>query len=118
MTILNGIAQSINVYSSGKDLNMYLSGTYNISNANADMNVFGTLSNNITSVFGKLKNMSLNTLLNTIPGVNRNELDPMEMDGINKIPNIENQNIYRIFQAEIFGNIDGNNYVRSFKWIK
>ena len=118
MTILNGIAQSINVYSSGKDLNMYLSGTYNISNANADMNVYGTLSNNITSVFGKLKNMSLNTLLNTIPGVNRNELDPMEMDGINKIPNIENQNIYRIFQAEIFGNIDGNNYVRSFKWIK
>lgn len=118
MTILNGIAQSINVYSSGKDLNMYLSGTYNISNANADMDVYGTLSNNITSVFGKLKNMSLNTLLNTIPGVNRNELDPMEMDGINKIPNIENQNIYRIFQAEIFGNIDGNNYVRSFKWIK
>ena len=118
MTILSGIAQSINVYSSGKDLNMYLSGTYNISNANADMDVYGTLSNNITSVFGKLKNMSLNTLLNTIPGVNRNELDPMEMDGINKIPNIENQNIYRIFQAEIFGNIDGNNYVRSFKWIK
>ena len=62
--------------------------------------------------------MSLNTLLNTIPGINKTELDPMEMDGINKIPNIENQNIYRIFQAEIFGNIDGNSYVRSFKWIK
>lgn len=118
MTILNGIAQSINVYSSGKDLNMYLNGTYNISNANADMQVYGSLSNNITSVFGKLKNMSLNTLLNTIPGINKTELDPMEMDGINKIPNIENQNIYRIFQAEIFGNIDGNSYVRSFKWIK
>ena len=116
--IKNGIAQSINIYSSGKDLNMYLHGTYNFSNSNADMNVYGTLSNNITSVFGKLKNASLNTLLNTIPGINRNELDPAIMAEINKIPNINNQNIYRVFQAEIFGNIDGTNYVRSFKWVK
>ena len=118
INIKNGIAQSINIYSSGKDLNMYLHGTYNFSNSNADMNVYGTLSNNITSVFGKLKNASLNTLLNTIPGINRNELDPAIMAEINKIPNINNQNIYRVFQAEIFGNIDGTNYVRSFKWIK
>ena len=118
INILNGIAQKINIYSGGKDLNMYLTGTYNISNANADMDVYGTLSNNITSVFGKLKNMSLNTLLNTIPGVNKNELDPAETEEINKIPNLDEQNIYRIFHAEIFGNIDGNNYVRSFRWIK
>ena len=118
MTVKNGIAQSINIYSSGKDLNMYLHGTYNFANSNADMNVYGTLSNNMTSVFGKLKNASLNTLLNTIPGINRNELDPAIMAEINKIPNINNQNIYRVFQAEIFGNIDGTNYVRSFKWVK
>lgn len=118
MNISNGIAQNINIYSNGKDLNMYLKGTYNFSNAMADMNVYGTLSNNITSVFGKVKNVSLNTLLNTIPWINKNELDPETLSEINQIPNYGSQNIYRIFNAEIFGDINGNNYVRSFKWIK
>ena len=82
------------------------------------MTVFGTLSNNLTSVFGKVKNASLNSLLNTIPFMNKNELNPITMAEINKIPNIDTQNIYRIFTAEIFGDINGSNYVRSFKWIK
>lgn len=116
--IENGIAQNINVYSNGKDLNMYLKGTYKFSNAMADMKVYGTLSNNITNVFGKVKNVSLNTLLNTIPWINKNELEPETMAEINKIPNYGMQNTYRIFNAEIFGDINGNNYVRSFKWIK
>ena len=118
MYIKNGIAENINIYSNGKDLNMYLKGTYNFTNAMADMNVYGTLSNNITSVFGKVKNISLNTLLNTIPWINKDELDPETMSEINKIPNYGSQNIYRIFNAEIFGDINGNNYVKSFKWIK
>ena len=118
MNISNGIAQNINIYSNGKDLNMYLKGTYNFSNAMADMNVYGTLSNNITSVFGKVKNVSLNTLLNTIPWINKSELNPETLSEINQIPNYGSQNIYRIFNAEIFGDINGNNYVRSFKWIK
>lgn len=118
MLIADGIAQNINIYSNGKDLNMYLKGSYNFSNEIADMNVYGTLSTNITSVFGKVKNASLNTLLNTIPGVSINELNPLTMAEINKIPNIDTQNIYRIFKAEIYGDINGNDYVRSFKWIK
>ena len=116
--ISDGIVQNVNIYSNGKDLNMYLKGSYNISNALADMTVFGTLSNNLTSVFGKVKNASLNSLLNTIPFMNKNELNPITMAEINKIPNIDTQNIYRIFTAEIFGDINGSNYVRSFKWIK
>ena len=116
--ISDGIVQNVNIYSNGKDLNMYLKGSYNISNALADMTVFGTLSNNLTSVFGKVKNASLNSLLNTIPFMNKNELNPITMAEINKIPNIDTHNIYRIFTAEIFGDINGSNYVRSFKWIK
>jgi len=118
LNIENGIAQNINIYSNGQDLNLYLKGSYNFKNEIADMNVYGTLSNNITNVFGKVKNASLNTLLNTIPLINKNELNPLTMAEINKIPNIDSQNIYRIFNAEIFGDINGSNYVRSFKWIK
>lgn len=118
LNFADGVAQNINIYSNGKDLNMYLKGTYNFTTSIADMNVYGTLSNNMTSVFGKIKNVSLNTLFNTIPLMNKNELSPEIMSEINKIPNLDSQNIYRIFNAEINGDINGNDYVRTFKWIK
>lgn len=114
----DGIAQNINIYSNGKDLNIYLKGSYNFSNAIADMSIFGTLSNKLTSVLGRVKNASLNTLLNTIPLVNKTELNPLTLVEINKIPNIDTQNIYKIFTAEIYGDINGTDYVRSFKWVK
>lgn len=118
MNFKNGVAQSINIYSNGKDLNMYLKGTYDFSSSVADMDIYGTLSNNMTSVFGKVKNVSLNTLFNTIPLMNKNELSPEIMAEINKIPNLDSQKIYRIFNAEINGDINGNDYVKTFKWIK
>lgn len=115
----DGVAKDINVYSKGKDLNLYLNGSYNVVTSIADMKVYGTLSNNITNVFGKLKNASLNTLLNTIPLLNKNELSPELESQIKKIPNYDvNNNIFRIFAVDIDGDINGINYVKSFKWVK
>ena len=118
-SINEGIAEKINVYSKGKDLNMYMTGSYNISNAFANMEIFGSLSNKVTSVFSKIKSVSLNTLLNTIPGVNKDYNVIVDQNEIAKIPNEKNtQNIYKIFKAEINGDINGSNYVKSFKWVK
>lgn len=115
----DGIAHDINVYSKGKDLNLYLTGAYNVTNSNADMKVYGTLSNNITNVLGRLKNASLNTLLNMIPLLNKNEISPELEAQLKKIPNYEvYNNIFRIFAVDIDGDINGINYVKSFKWVK
>lgn len=117
--VKDGIAHDIEVYSNGKDLNLYLSGAYNVTNSIADMKVYGTLSNNITNVLGRLKNASLNTLLNLIPLLNKNELSPELEAELRKIPNYEiNNNIFRIFAVDIDGDINGINYVKSFKWVK
>jgi len=116
--IEDGIVKNLEVFSKGKDLNLYLSGTYNIENYNADMDVYGSISSNITSVFGKLKNFSLNTLLNTIPLLNKGEISEDVASKIEKIPSSEHSNISRIFAAEIEGDINGLNYVKSFKWVK
>lgn len=117
--ILNGIAQRINIYSKGDDLNMYMTGAYNFSTAIADMRIFGSLSKNISTVFSKIKNASLNTLFNTIPGISSNENTKMFQTEIAKIPAIKNQaSIYKIFTVDIYGDINGNNYVKSFKWVK
>lgn len=117
--IKDGIAQDINIYSKGNALNLYLTGSYNVVTSVADMIVFGTLSNNITNVFGRIKNASLNTLLNTIPLLNKNEISPELEAELSKIPNYNTgKNIFRIFAVDIDGDINGINYVKSFKWVK
>lgn len=117
--LTDGIADDINVYSSGNDLNMYMKGNYNLSSSIAQMKIFGGLSKNITNMSGKIKNASLNTLFNTIPGINDSKEKLLLESDISKIPNIKDAtNVYRIFTVDVEGDINGNNYVRSFKWVK
>ncbi len=117
--IADGIADNINIYSNGNDLNMYMTGNYNLTTSVADMKIYGSLSKNITTVFGKIKNASLNTLFNTIPGINSQTEKLLLQTDISKIPDIKNAtDIYRIFAVDINGDINGENYVKSFKWVK
>ena len=119
ISINQGIADKINIYSSGNDLNMYMTGSYNITSSVADMEIYGSLTKNITTVFGKIKNASLNRLFNTIPGINDSTEKLLLQEDIAKIPNIKNAtDIYRIFFVDINGDINGENYVKSFKWVK
>lgn len=116
--VKDGIANDINVYSSGQDLNLYMTGSYNIATLVADMEIYGSLSKNFSTLLGRIANSSLNTLFNTIPGININEINPKSTSNINKIPNFDKANTLRVFKAEIFGDINGSNYVKSFRWIK
>lgn len=117
--ITHGVADKINIYSDGHDLNMYMTGSYNLVTSIADMKIYGSLTKNITTVFGKIKNASLNTLFNTIPGINDATEKLLLQEDIGKIPNIKDAtNIYRIFAVDINGDINGTNYVKSFKWVK
>ena len=115
--INDGVADSINIYSSGKDLNLYIRGKYNISTSVADFQIFGSLSKDITTVFNKVKNLSLNTLLKTIPGVKKDSNNEFASD-IAKIPNSnERNNIYKFFRVIINGDINGEDFVKSFEWV-
>lgn len=118
VNVVNGIADKINVYSSGQDLNMYMTGSYNLATLVADMEIYGSLSKNFSTLLGKISNASLNTLFNTIPGVKINDINPDSSSNIRKIPNFSKENVLRVFKAEIYGDINGNNYVKSFRWIK
>lgn len=119
-TIHSGKADSIQIFSKGKDLSLFLTGSYNFSTQIADMNVFGRLSKKIITILGPIGNASLNTLFNTIPGLNLDETNKAQiLESLNKIPGIElNDKLYRIFSAKIYGDINGDNYVQSFKWVE
>ena len=113
----DGIAEEINIYSSGKDLNLYLTGNYNLTTAVADFKIFGSLSKNITSVFNKVKNLSINTLIKTIPGIGK-ESENEFSEELAKIPNANDINsIYKFFRVIINGDINGEDFVKSFEWV-
>lgn len=118
INVKDGIADDIQIYSRGKDLNMYLTGSYNIATLVADMEVYGSLSKNFSTILGRIGNASLNRLFSAIPGISINEINPKSTSNINKIPNFDKSNTLRVFKSEIYGDINGSNYVKSFRWIK
>ncbi len=115
--IKDGIARNFELTSKGKNLNLFIAGTYNFSTSIANMQVFGLLSKKLSTIFGPIGNFSINTLFNIIPGIDLSK-DSLILDKINKIPGIEFSNkAYRKFVADIKGNINNDDYVTSFQWI-
>lgn len=117
ISLAHGVAEKIEIHSESKDLNLFIKGKYNLVTEVADMQVLGQLSRKISTVFGTVGNVSLNSLFNRIPGVNLSENGQL-VNELNKIPGIELSNkAYRKFVVEIFGDINNENNVKSFRWI-
>lgn len=120
IAVKNGNCNDIQIFSQGKNLNLFIKGTYNLTSSIAQMKVFGRLKRNATNILGPIGNASINALFNAIPGVDLSKTtDSSIIENINKIPAIElNSKNYRIFTVDINGNINGNDYVKSFNWIE
>lgn len=117
ISIEDGITKNLEIATKGDDLSLFMDGKYNFATSVADMQVLGLLSRKISNVLGPIGNVSINTLFNIIPGVNLEKDSPI-LDRINKIPGFElSSKAYRKFVADIKGNINGDDYVTSFKWI-
>jgi len=115
--IKDGMTRDLEITTKGKDLSLFVSGTYNFATSVADMEVYGLLSKKMSTFLGPIGNISINTLFNVIPGVDLSK-DSVVLEKINKIPGLElSSKDFRKFLAEIKGNINGENYVTSFKWI-
>ena len=115
--ISKGIADNISITTKGENLNLYIKGNCNLVTTDAQMFVYGLLTRQIKTPLGAIGNISINTLFNLIPGINLEAESPI-LNDINKIPGIElSQKEFRKFLAEIRGDISGDNYVKSFKWI-
>lgn len=118
--ITSGKADSIQIFTQGKDLSLFITGKYNFATLIADLEIFGRLSKKITNNLGPIGNLSLNTLFNTIPGVDLDEANKSQvMKNIDKIPGLElSDKVYRLFTVKVYGDINGDDYVQSFKWVE
>ncbi len=119
-TLKNGVAQDIEVYSKGTNLNIYINGEFDILQQYANMRVYGRLTKHATSLLGKLGNLSFNSLISKIPGfkLEKNESAKLIHD-LNKIPGVElSDQQYRVFTVKIDGKTDEEKYVKNFRWIE
>ena len=83
MSVKNGITNDIEISSKGNDLSLFITGNYNFGTSNADMEVLGILSNRISTMFGPIGNVSLNTLFNLVPGVDlAKDLEALDCDSV------------------------------------
>lgn len=114
--IKNGNINNFSTYSQGTNMSLYMTGDYNIADADANIVIFGKLGKKIDGLLGPVGNVSTNTLFNLIPWTKENSEYTKE---IQKIPNIEYQNQdVRVFRATVNGNINETNSATSFKWVR
>lgn len=119
LNIQNGIVEKLEIFTQGKNMSLYLSGSYNILNNFANIELLGRLSKKISTLLGPVGNASLNNVINFASGNKKFETDKNEIiKNINKIPLIEiSNNDFRIFSAKILGDINKNNYIKAFNWL-
>jgi len=120
LSINNGEIETLNIFSKGKNLSLFLDGNYSILENFADIKIYGKLSQNITNALGAIGNASINQLFETIAQVkrNKNEKDEKLQKALDKIPPIENETTTpRYFKARVLGDINKDNYIKNFDWI-
>ncbi|MBQ9149536.1 hypothetical protein IJX73_01260 [bacterium] len=120
LKINNGEIENLNILSQGKNLSMYLDGNYSILENFADIKIYGKLSQSISNALGALGNASISQVVDVITQAkrNRNEKNEELQEKLDKIPSIEIENPEpRFFKAKVLGDINKENYIKSFDWI-
>ena len=115
----SGKISSLEIFSKGNNLSLFIYGGYDIINDNADIEILGRLSKNVSNVLGAAGNASLNTLFNTLTGNKIKEGSKSQIiENVNKVPLIEiSGDDYRLFLAKIKGRLNSDDYVKSFNWL-
>lgn len=114
-----GKISALEIFSKGSNLSLFIYGGYDIINDNADIEILGRLSKKVSNVLGAAGNASLNSLFSTLTGNKLKEGAKSQIiNNVNKIPLIEiSADDYRLFLARVKGELNSDNYVKSFNWL-
>ena len=120
-----GVIHTNDVKSKGKELNLYVSGDLNMSTNYANLTVNGRLIRTITGHLGPLGSLSLNKIIDYIPGIGFFPGQPHRglidiIPGLDLIPGLGlgQRGKYRVFAVDINGNFYDQKSVKNFRWLK
>ncbi|MBR2068943.1 MAG: hypothetical protein IJ877_04190 [Candidatus Gastranaerophilales bacterium] len=116
LKINSGDVQNIEILSKGKNLSMYLIGQYNILDTFADIEIYGRLSQNVSSALGALGNASVKQFISSFTRKKDTQKSAQIQKYLDKIPLVEGSNQSEFFSAKVFGDINKDNYIKKFNW--
>ncbi|MGD9579852.1 MAG: AsmA-like C-terminal region-containing protein [Vampirovibrionia bacterium] len=130
-TVKQGLLKTNNLISRGKNLSLEISGVYNVKNDDADLNINGTLSRNVSGLLGPLGNLNIETLTDFIPGLGfipgistkKRKIGLLDLiPGLGFIPGFggpgKKGKKVRTFAVEIQGKLYEKSSVKNFRWTK
>lgn len=123
--IKDGILRSQGITSSGQNLALLISGSFDMLTDNSNIKILGNVSKKVTGLLGPLGSVSINQFIGYIPGFGFLPNEPDEkglidyIPGLKKVPllGLEGKQKYRQFGVEINGNLYEPKSVKSFRWI-
>lgn len=119
LTLDNGSAKNIQIYTQGEDLNLYLVGNIDLLTTIAKIEVWGAINKDGQAPLGVIGNASLNSVFGLIPWLHLDSTNKGFINYFNKIPGIElSTEKTRVFRALINGDISTEKFVEKFEWVK
>ena len=118
-TFQNGYLITDNIKTQGQNMSLYLKGRHNLLSNQANIDIYGRISNEITSKLGSFGDVSISDLMNTSKSKYANNITSAPSDIVEQIPYLYNRTVDKtnLFKVNIFGNLDALNAINSFMWI-
>jgi hypothetical protein len=123
--IAKGVAYTDDLVSDGVNLDLFITGSIRLLDANADLKVVGTMSQDVSGVLGPLGKLSLGRLVSFIPGVGYLPGIPNKggllsyIPGIGYVPGFGGPaEEYNRFEVEIKGNLEDPASIQDLQWLR
>lgn len=116
--VKNGVLFTDDLVSRGKNLSIYLAGSFDMISNYADFTILGRVSKSMINILGPVGNLSINKVLNTISKVDDGANIMGRIAKLEKIPGIDfNDKDYRRFIVNMEGDLYDPKSVKNFRWI-
>ena len=115
----NGYLITDNIKTQGHDMSLYLKGRHNLLSNQANIDIYGRISNEITSKLGNFGEVTIADLMNSSKSKYQKNVMAIQSEIAEKIPPLYNAYTDKtnMFKVNIFGNLDALNAINSFMWI-
>lgn len=114
----NGYAFLEDIKTNGKDMSLYLTGKHNLITNLANINIYGRISDEISSKLGSFGDFSFSEFFDASSTKTPKNIEAVEQDILDNIPLLTQTNTNtKTFKVNIFGKPDAINSINSFYWI-
>ena len=114
----NGYMYTDNIKTEGENMSIFASGRHNLLTNEANIVIYGRISDEIKNKLGNFGDISLSEIVNSKPGAKSVNVLKIPSDIMKKIPDLYNQKEKKTntFTVKIFGDINSISAVNSFMW--